>query len=233
MKDPSGELRHQPVGVEALSLDDPLPVAVSVRSIVDDFEVNGSWSEAADRGQGSLVVADWDAVRPATTTVYAVWLMILIWGLAAAGGLYLPESYPTVSRETLAQWRTLLAERGYAALAFEIVRLFVDDIPEADLRGIVERAYEPAKFLDPAVVPVGGTTSLCRVPVASSGSLAGGVVRASADVVVRGAPAGAVLRLSVALAAVWIAAAAVALATRVRSDRNVSRRICADSAPTS
>ena len=67
--------------------DDPLPVAVSVRSIVDDFEVHGSWSEAADTGQGSLVVADWDAIRPATTTVYAVWLMILIWGLAATGAL--------------------------------------------------------------------------------------------------------------------------------------------------
>ncbi|HSO69263.1 MAG TPA: threonine synthase, partial [Arachnia sp.] len=79
---------------------------------------------------------------------------ILLEGLAADGGLYLPETYPTVSRETLGQWRTLLAEKGYAALAFEIVRLFVDDIPEADLRGIVERAYEPAKFLDPAVVPV-------------------------------------------------------------------------------
>ena len=79
---------------------------------------------------------------------------ILLEGLAADGGLYLPESYPTVSRETLAQWRTLLAEQGYAALAFEIVRLFVDDIPETDLRGIVERAYDPAKFLDPAVVPV-------------------------------------------------------------------------------
>ena len=79
---------------------------------------------------------------------------ILLEGLAADGGLYLPESYPTVSRETLGEWRTLLEDQGYAALAFEIVRLFVDDIPEADLRGIVERAYEPAKFLDPAVVPV-------------------------------------------------------------------------------
>jgi hypothetical protein len=38
--------------------------------------------------------------------------------------------------------------------------------------------------------------------------------------------------LLVALVAVWAVAAAVALATRVRSDRNVQRRICADSAPT-
>jgi len=79
---------------------------------------------------------------------------ILLEGLAADGGLYLPETYPQVSTETLEQWRALLAEKGYAALAFEVVRLFVDDIPDEDLRGIVERAYAPEKFLDPAVVPV-------------------------------------------------------------------------------
>lgn len=79
---------------------------------------------------------------------------ILLEGLAADGGLYLPESYPQVGPEQLAAWRTLLAEEGYAALAYEIVSLFIDDIPAEDLRGIVERAYEPSKFLDPAVVPV-------------------------------------------------------------------------------
>ncbi|WP_040281529.1 threonine synthase [Tessaracoccus massiliensis] len=79
---------------------------------------------------------------------------ILLEGLAADGGLYLPESYPQVSTEQLDAWRTLLAEEGYAALAFEIVSLFIDDIPAEDLRGIVQRAYEPSKFLDPAVVPV-------------------------------------------------------------------------------
>ena len=38
--------------------------------------------------------------------------------------------------------------------------------------------------------------------------------------------------LLVALLAVWLVALAVAVAARVRSDRNVARRICADSAPT-
>ncbi|MFT3888666.1 MAG: threonine synthase [Arachnia sp.] len=79
---------------------------------------------------------------------------ILLEGLAADGGLYLPEEYPQVSPETLERWRGVLADEGYAALAFEIVRLFVDDIPDDDLRGIVERAYAPSTFLDPAVVPV-------------------------------------------------------------------------------
>ena len=79
---------------------------------------------------------------------------ILLEGLAPDGGLYLPESYPEVDAETLQQWRRLLRTDGYAALAFEVISLFVDDIPPADLRGICDRAYAPTKFLDPAVAPV-------------------------------------------------------------------------------
>ena len=79
---------------------------------------------------------------------------ILLEGLAPDGGLYLPESYPQVGAEQLSAWRGLLRTDGYAALAFEVASLFVDDIPAADLRGIVERAYEPDKFIDPAIVPV-------------------------------------------------------------------------------
>ncbi len=79
---------------------------------------------------------------------------ILLEGLAPDGGLYLPERYPQVDAETLEQWRQVLRTDGYAALAFEVTSLFIDDIPSADLRGICERAYAPAKFLDPAVAPV-------------------------------------------------------------------------------
>ncbi|RRD04581.1 threonine synthase [Arachnia propionica] len=79
---------------------------------------------------------------------------ILLEGLAPDGGLYLPDAYPVVDDATLGRWRRVLAEDGYAALAFEVCSLFVDDIPAADLRGICERAYAPEKYLDPAVVPV-------------------------------------------------------------------------------
>ncbi len=79
---------------------------------------------------------------------------ILLAGLAPDGGLYLPEEYPQVDAETLARWRSVLRDEGYAALAFEVVSLFVDDIPAEDLRGITARAYEPSKFLDEAIVPV-------------------------------------------------------------------------------
>ena len=56
---------------------------------------------------------------------------ILLEGLAPDGGLYLPERYPQVDAATLARWRQL----AYPELAFEILSLFVDDIPPGDLRG--------------------------------------------------------------------------------------------------
>ena len=79
---------------------------------------------------------------------------ILLAGLAPDGGLYLPESYPRLSPETLAEWRTLLAEKGYAALAHAVLSLYIDDIPGDDLLGICERAYTAEKFDDPRIAPV-------------------------------------------------------------------------------
>ncbi len=61
---------------------------------------------------------------------------ILLGGLAPDGGLYLPESYPQVA-DRLAAWRKL----SYAELAFEILSLYVDDIPAADLKAICDKTY--------------------------------------------------------------------------------------------
>lgn len=79
---------------------------------------------------------------------------ILLGGLAPDGGLYLPETYPQLDNATLSNWRSLLAEKGYAALAAEVLKLFVDDIPSADLEAIAERAYTSPKFDSPEIVPV-------------------------------------------------------------------------------
>ena len=62
---------------------------------------------------------------------------ILLGGLAPDGGLYLPETYPTVGPDELATWRGL----GYAELAFEILSRFIDDIPPADLKAICDKTY--------------------------------------------------------------------------------------------
>ncbi|MBI4899347.1 MAG: threonine synthase, partial [Actinobacteria bacterium] len=45
---------------------------------------------------------------------------VLLAGLAPDGGLYVPESYPPLD---LPRLRRVLAEEGYAAVAFEVLRL--------------------------------------------------------------------------------------------------------------
>jgi len=72
---------------------------------------------------------------------------ILLEGLAPDAGLYLPERYPPAD---LAAWRGL----GYAALAFEVLSRFADDIPGADLRAIVERTYTKEVFGSEDIAPL-------------------------------------------------------------------------------
>ena len=78
---------------------------------------------------------------------------ILLEGLAPDGGLYLPEEYPQVDDATLTGWRTLLAGEGYPALAHAVLALFIDDIPDEDLRTLTARAYTAEKFGTDAIVP--------------------------------------------------------------------------------
>ncbi|WP_431106530.1 threonine synthase [Variovorax paradoxus] len=75
---------------------------------------------------------------------------ILLEGLAPDGGLYLPEHYPQVDTATLAKWREL----PYAELAFEILSLYIDDIPPADLKAICAKTYTPEVFGSEEIVPL-------------------------------------------------------------------------------
>jgi threonine synthase len=82
---------------------------------------------------------------------------ILLEGLAPDGGLYLPERYPQVDPATLARWRSVFnqgAPGGYAALAFEILSLYIDDIPAADLKAICDKTYTEAVYGTPQIVPL-------------------------------------------------------------------------------
>ena len=79
---------------------------------------------------------------------------ILLGGLAPDGGLYLPAEYPQLSDEILTEWRELLAEKGYAALAAEVLKIFVDDIPAEELEAITARAYTTKAFAHEEIVPV-------------------------------------------------------------------------------
>lgn len=67
---------------------------------------------------------------------------ILLGGLAPDGGLYLPISYPQVTKGMLAQWRKL----SYAELAYAILDLYVDDIPAEVLRAICEKTYRAETY---------------------------------------------------------------------------------------
>ena len=79
---------------------------------------------------------------------------ILLEGLAPDGGLYLPEHYPQVDQAMLATWRGILAQQGYAALAYEVLSLYIDDIPAADLKAICDKTYTAEVFGTEAIVPL-------------------------------------------------------------------------------
>ena len=67
---------------------------------------------------------------------------ILLGGLAADGGLYLPISYPKVGTAELDAWRQL----SYADLAFEVLRRFATDIADTDLKSLVARTYTASVY---------------------------------------------------------------------------------------
>ncbi|XP_052772937.1 threonine synthase-like 2 [Mya arenaria] len=71
-------------------------------------------------------------------------------GYAADGGILLPQEIQPVSMETLKAWSKL----SFVELAKEIMQLFIsnDEIPTADLKDLVDRAF--ATFSTPEVAPV-------------------------------------------------------------------------------
>ena len=75
---------------------------------------------------------------------------ILLEGLAPDGGLALPEQLPQVSAKTLESWRSL----SYPELAAQVLGLFIDDIPTADLARLTAAAYTPEQFGSVDIVPV-------------------------------------------------------------------------------
>ena len=79
---------------------------------------------------------------------------ILLEGLAPDGGLYLPEHYPQVDDATLTRWRKVYHEQGYGDLAFEILSLYIDDIPAADLKAICQKTYTADVFGTGEIVPL-------------------------------------------------------------------------------
>src|SRR3954452_11369060 len=67
---------------------------------------------------------------------------ILLGGLAPDGGLYLPAEYPQVTGAELDAWRKL----SYADLAYQLLRKFATDIPDADLKALTAKTYTAAVY---------------------------------------------------------------------------------------
>ena len=74
---------------------------------------------------------------------------VLLAGLARDGGLYSPETWPTLSRETIASFK----DKPFADIAVEVILPFVGGaISRAELQLMAEDAY--ATFGHPSIVPL-------------------------------------------------------------------------------
>lgn len=68
-------------------------------------------------------------------------------GLAPDGGLLLPEKLPNIGKN-LGEWKNL----SYQELAFEVMSLFITDIPSEDLKKLIAKSY--STFRTPEVAPL-------------------------------------------------------------------------------
>ena len=75
---------------------------------------------------------------------------ILLEGLAPDGGLAVPEFYPQVALHVLESWKNL----SYGELAFEVLRPYATDIPEADLKALTTKTYTKAVYGTDEITPV-------------------------------------------------------------------------------
>lgn len=67
---------------------------------------------------------------------------ILLEGLAADGGLYVPAQYPHIASAELAR----LSRLPYGELAWELLRRYIDDIAEDELARLVVRTYTATRY---------------------------------------------------------------------------------------
>jgi threonine synthase len=74
---------------------------------------------------------------------------VVLTGLAPDGGLYVPETLPTFSRDEIASWAGL----SYEELAFKVISPFVDGaVPDAELKDIIADSY--STFRHQAIAPL-------------------------------------------------------------------------------
>ena len=75
---------------------------------------------------------------------------ILLEGLATDGGLALPETYPRYESADLARLRKL----NYRDLAFDVLSRYIEDIPTADLKRLIDKTYTADVFGSDDITPL-------------------------------------------------------------------------------
>jgi threonine synthase len=75
---------------------------------------------------------------------------ILLEGLATDGGLALPQTYPRYTDADLARLRKL----NYRDLAFDVLWRYIDDIPAADLKHLIDKTYTREIFGSHDITPL-------------------------------------------------------------------------------
>lgn len=75
---------------------------------------------------------------------------VVLKGLAADGGLFIPEEIPQLPRDWQTKWQTL----SFSELALELLSLYIStsEIPRADLKEIIDRSY--STFRAPETTPL-------------------------------------------------------------------------------
>ena len=84
--------------------------------------------------------------RPEANSSQVIWQ-----GIAADGGLFVPDGIPRLPLEEL----TSIFSAGYGALAERVLRPFLSDFSSEDLRRCLQRAYNPRKFAHHKITPLG------------------------------------------------------------------------------
>ncbi|MCL2052124.1 MAG: threonine synthase [Lachnospiraceae bacterium] len=72
----------------------------------------------------------------------------ILQGIALDGGLFVPDHIPLFLRSF-----SDLKAMSYQQVAFEVMKLYLSDFSEAELKGCIEKAYD-GKFSDPAIAPL-------------------------------------------------------------------------------
>jgi threonine synthase len=94
---------------------------------------------------------------------------IVLEGLAPDGGLFVPEGFPHLSASELSAMRGMT----YAELAYVVLSRFADDIPAADLQGLVGKTYTKETFGSEDVTPLKRLDQgLCLLGLSNGPSLA-------------------------------------------------------------